>query len=214
MPLSWDRPADPVEEAAHAASHLVGCALALAVWSSLAHPPGLDITSLPVAGSTLFVATMLLMFVASASYHAARPGPTKIRLRRLDHAVIFLFIAGSCTPFALEGPEPAEQWPLLAAVWSVALLGMALKLADRLRHRGWSTALYVVFGVVAGAAALPALQRVPPLTQALVLAGGLCYLVGCAFFVAGMRMRWGHLLWHLMVIVASTCHVAALMMAQ
>lgn len=213
MPLSWDRPADPVEEAAHAASHLVGCALALAVWSSLAHPPGLELTSLPVVGSTLYVATMLLMFVASTSYHAARPGPAKIRLRRLDHAVIFLFIAGSCTPFALDDHDPARHWPLLAAVWTTALLGMALKLADRLRHRGWSTALYVVFGLLAGAAALPSLQRLPPLTQSLVLAGGLCYLVGAAFFVAGMRMRWGHLLWHLMVIVGSGCHVTALMLA-
>ena len=205
--LSWDRPADPVEEAAHAASHLVGCALALAVWSSLAHPPGLDITSLPVAGSTLFVATMLLMFVASASYHAARPadqdppaaarprGDLPVHRRQL-HAVR----AGG-----------ARAQALLAAVWSVALLGMALKLADRLRHRGWSTAR--TWCSAWWGRCPSALQRVPPLTQGLGARRGLCY-GGLRFLRASMRMRWGHLLWHLMVIVGSTCHVAALMMAQ
>lgn len=104
------RSAEQTEELANAATHGLGCLLALAAWPALAgapatpHPAALSSShGLTQLGSTVFVLTMLLMFLVSAAYHAAPVGATRQRLRRLDHAVIFIFIAGSCTPFVI-GP--------------------------------------------------------------------------------------------------------------
>ena len=99
-----------------------------------------------MAGSTVFVATMLLMFVASASYHAARPGPAKTRLRRLDHAVIFLFIAGSYTPFALGALYGAWGWTLFGLIWGLAMAGIVFKLYFTGRFKWLSTGIYLAMG--------------------------------------------------------------------
>jgi len=204
--------AERTEEFANAFSHGLGALLALAAWPVLAGPPDQPAAaSLQQAGSTVFAITMLMMFVISAAYHAAPVGPGRRRLQRLDHATIYLFIAGSCTPFALAGAEHAETWPLLAAVWALALAGMLAKLADRLRRPFLSTLLYLGFGWLAAAAALPAMPQMPERSLGLLLAGGLAYSVGAGFYLLGRRMPYGHLVWHLLVMVGCGCHLLAVM---
>lgn len=234
------RSAEQTEELANAATHGLGCLLALAAWPALAGAPA---TPHPAAwgtshglaqlGSTVFVLTMLLMFLVSAAYHAAPVGATRQRLRRLDHAVIFVFIAGSCTPFVI-GPAaigagsvnptalgPADAWRAgpglsttpwltLAAVWLVALAGMLLKLTNRLRRPLLSTGLYLAFGWLAAAAAWPALGQLNSAALSLVVGGGLAYSLGSAFYLLGHRMRWAHLVWHVFVLLGCACHFLAL----
>ncbi len=203
--------AERTEELANAFSHGLGAVLALAAWPVLASPPDRPAaSSLAQAGSTVFAITMLLMFVISAAYHAAPVGPGRRRLQRLDHATIYLFIAGSCTPFALAGAAQPETWPLLAAVWALALTGMLLKLADRLRRPLMSTLLYLGFGWLAAAAALPAMPQLSSQSLGLLWAGGLAYTVGAAFYLLGRRMRYGHLIWHLLVMLGCGCHLLAI----
>ena len=139
------------EEVANAASHGLGFLLALA---SL---PVLAAADTPLyrradAGVIVFVATMLLVYLVSALYHALPDGAAKSRLRRVDHAAIFVFIAGTWTPFALRS---GVEWPIFALVWGIALAGAALKLLDRLQHRVASTVLYVSFGWLALASVGP-----------------------------------------------------------
>lgn len=249
------RSAEQTEELANAATHGLGCMLALAAWPALAgtpataHPTALGAGyGLTQLGSSVFVLTMLLMFLVSAAYHAAPVGATRQRLRRLDHALIFIFIAGSCTPFVI-GPGaggldpisagasgagavwpgaispavltpagawhsgtgwPATPWLTLAAVWLVALAGMLLKLANRLRRPLLSTGLYLVFGWLAAAAAWPALIQLNNTALGLVVGGGLAYSLGSAFYLLGHRMRWAHLVWHVFVLLGCACHFLAL----
>jgi hemolysin III len=129
-------------------------------------------------------------------------------LKRLDHAAIYLFMAGTFTPFALGHTHGAA---LLALVWSVAAAGVAMKLAGYLRHRTLSTALYLAFGWLVIAAAQPLLASLGRDGLQWLLAGGIAYGAGTLFFMLDQRLRFGHLVWHLLVLVGSGCHFVAVL---
>lgn len=198
------------EERANAASHALGGVLALLALPTLAQPVAADAHTLHRAGVQVFVASMVLMYLVSALYHAAPVGAAKRLLRRCDHALIFVFIAGSFTPFALAAQPPGAGLGTLAAVWGVALAGVVLKLAGCLGQRRLSTLLYLAFGWLVAAVALPTLALLPPPGLQLLVAGGLAYSVGSVFFLLDRRMAYSHLVWHLFVITGSACHVLAL----
>ncbi|HQC94943.1 MAG TPA: hemolysin III family protein [Aquabacterium sp.] len=203
------------EERANAASHAAGLLLAMLAVPALAQQ--LDIARHPLRelGVQVFIASMVLMYGVSAAYHAVPVGPAKRWLRKCDHAVIFVFIAGSFTPFGLLALQhghtagPLDPAATLAAVWVVALAGMALKFDGRLRHRLLSTGLYLGFGWLVAAVAQPTLLLVPPSGLRLVVAGGVAYSLGSLFFLLDRRMPYSHLIWHLFVITGSLCHFMA-----
>ena len=197
------------EERANAASHALGCVLALFAVPALAQQVGTAQHPMRQMGVTVFVASMVLMALVSAVYHAAPVGAAKRWLRKCDHAVIFLFIAGSYTPFALAALQRGEGAGTLAAVWCVALLGMVLKLVNRLQHRLVSTLLYLAYGWLVAVVALPILAALPLAGLHLLVAGGVAYSLGSVFFLLDRRMPYSHLVWHLFVITGSTCHFLA-----
>ncbi len=123
--------------------------------------------------------------------------------------MIFVFIAGSYTPFALAALQRGEGGGTLALVWGLALLGVALKLGNRLQHPLVSTLLYLAFGWLVAAVGLPVLAALPPTGLQLLVAGGLAYTLGCVFFLLDRRMPYSHLVWHLFVITGSVCHFLA-----
>jgi hemolysin III len=147
----------------------------------------------------------------SALYHALPPGRAKFIANRLDHAAIYVFIAGSYTPFALGPLRGAWGWSLFGVVWGLAALGVYFKLRNRLRHPLWSTGLYVAMGWLALVAAVPILERIAQGGIVLLLAGGVAYTVGAVFFLYDNRLRYGHFVWHLFVLTGSTCHFVAVL---
>jgi hemolysin III len=196
------------EELANTASHAVGALLALAALPVLAAEDAARSNGRHL-GVWVFAATMLLVYAASSMYHAAPAGhPTKGLLKRLDHAAIYLFMAGTFTPFALGHTLGA---PLLALVWAVAIAGVALKLAGCLRNRAVSTGLYLAFGWLVIAAAQPLLASLGRDGVLWLLAGGIAYTAGVLFFVLDQRLRFGHLVWHLFVLIGSGCHFVAVL---
>jgi hemolysin III len=196
------------EELANTASHVVGVLLALVALPVLAADAAAR-TNDRHLGVWVFAATMLLVYAASSMYHAAPAShPTKAVLKRLDHAAIYLFMAGTFTPFALGH---ALATPLLALVWAVAGVGVALKLAGCLRNRALSTALYLAFGWLVIAAALPLLASLGREGVLWLLAGGIAYTAGVLFFLLDQRLRFGHLVWHVFVLVGSGCHFVAVL---
>ena len=204
------------EERANAASHVMGCLLALVALVALpALAEQVDAQHHPIrhVGVVVFVTTMVLMFAVSAAYHALPVGAAKRALRRCDHAVIFIFIAGTYTPFALGQIQRGAGWSMLGAVWGIAALGVALKLCDRLRHPLLSTALYLAFGWMVVLVAQPMLASLPPLGLKLLVAGGLAYSLGSLFYLLDHRMPYSHFVWHLFVITGSSCHFLAVLHA-
>jgi hemolysin III len=195
------------EERANMVSHAFGVLLALCALPVLAADDATRAGSRHI-GVWVFAVTMLLVYVVSSAYHAAPVGPTKGLLQRLDHAAIYLFMAGTFTPFALGHALGA---PLLALVWSVAVAGIALKLAGYLCNRAVSTALYLAFGWLVIAAAQPLLVSLGREGLQWLLAGGIAYTAGTLFFMLDERLRFGHLVWHVFVLAGSGCHLMAVL---
>lgn len=198
------------EEIANAASHAVGVVMACAALPSLALA-AVPLEPARLAGVLVFALSMLVVFLASSVFHALPVGRAKALLRRVDHAAIYLFIAGSFTPFAVAARDAAGGLAMLGVIWIVAACGVALKLSDRLRHRSVSTLLYLVFGWAVVAAAQPALATLNRDGLHLLALGGVAYNVGCVFYLLEGRLRYSHLVWHLFVLVGSASHFLAVM---
>lgn len=199
----------PREELANAASHGAGFLLAAASLPILVASAARHGSAASVVAASLFSATMMVLYLVSAVYHALPHGRAKDVFRRLDHAAIFLFIAGSYMPFVLGPLRGAWGWTLFGVVWTLAVLGMVAKGFDRLRHPVLSTGLYVAMGWSALAAIGPLAQRLAPAGLALLVAGGAAYTAGAVFFLVDHRVRFAHFAWHLAVMAGSACHFLA-----
>ncbi len=162
----------------------------------------------------VYVASLALVFGTSAAYHRlARSPAARRRMRRLDHSMIYLLIAGTYTPVCLLALPPAWGIPLLAVVWTGAAAGITLKLCGLERFRVPANSLYVVMGWAA-IVALPAIvTHVPVHGLVLMVLGGVAYTVGAIVFA---RRRpdpvpdvFGfHEVWHACTVVAGVSHFA------
>ena len=197
------------EELANALSHALGCLLALGVWPALADAAQRQSGRLGMVSVTVFCITMALQYAASTVYHALPSGRAKLWCRQIDHAAIFVFIAGSSTPFTLGLMSGPSGVVTCALVWTLALWGAGLKLRRRLTNRRLSTGLYILLGWLAVLAAWPGLHLLTPVSLMWLLGGALAYLVGTAFFVFDSSLRFGHFVWHLFVMAGSGCHLYA-----
>lgn len=207
--LMADRPQTLGEEIANAISHGVGFLLAVASLPILVHQAALRGTAFDVVGASVFAATMILLYLVSAIYHAIPASRAKVLFNRLDHAAIYIFIAGSYTPFTLGVLRGGWGWTLFGVVWACAALGVAIKLLNRLRHPLVSTGLYLAMGWVAVVAIDPLLARMPAAGFAWLVAGGIAYTLGAAVFLLDNRLRYAHFVWHLLVLGGSVCHFFA-----
>ena len=193
-------------------SHLVGCALALVggLWITLLAWRGAH----PLAVAT-YAACSTALYAASSAYHLVDVGEAvTARLRRLDHAAIFLMIAGTATPLlahALSGPGRTR---MLVVVWGVAIVGALFRTLWLGAPRWLYTTAYVAAGWVVLFQWKAVVAGTPALVLAFVVAGGVVYTAGAAVYVSKWPDprpgRFGfHEIWHLFVLAASTLHFVA-----
>ena len=159
-----------------------------------------------IVGSVVFAATLVLLYLCSTLYHVLPDGRARLIMLRLDHGAIYLFIAGSFTPFAVASLDATSGWMLLAMVWLLAATGFTLKVCGRLSHPLVSTGLYVLMGWMVLTIAAPLIQRLPQSALVWLIAGGVAYTVGVVFFVLDARMRYAHAIWHGFVVAGTSCH--------
>ena len=164
-----------------------------------------------VVGASVFAATMVLLYAASMLYHAIPHPRAKRLLRKLDHGAIYLLIAGTYTPFTLGALGGPWGWTLFGVVWSLAVVGVALKAFDRMSHPAWSTGLYLAMGWSVLIALGPLVEHVEIGGLVLLAAGGLAYTAGVVFFTLDSRLRYGHFVWHLFVVAGTACHYFAVL---
>lgn len=164
-----------------------------------------------IVGASVFCAAMILLYSASTVYHALPRGRVKRLFRVLDHSAIFLLIAGTYTPFTLGVLRDSTGWPLLGAVWGLAVAGMTLKALGRVQHPAVSTGLYLVMGWLVLLAVKPLINAIPPAGLLWLVAGGLSYTLGVIFFVTDARFRYGHAVWHAFVVGGTACHYFAVL---
>lgn len=198
------------EEIANSISHGVGLILALIVLPVLVIAALRQGSTSALVGASVYAVALVLLYLASTIYHALPPNRAKRLFRVLDHAAIFLLIAGTYTPFTLGVLRGPWGWTLLVLVWSMALAGITLKVAWGIRYKAISTIVYLGMGWMAVLAAREVWLRMPAPGIGWLVAGGLAYTVGVVFFVAE-RMRYSHLAWHLFVLAGSACHTCAVL---
>jgi hemolysin III len=150
------------------------------------------------------------LYAASTLYHGLPESSAKQLMRKLDHIAIYLLIAGTYTPFVLSQPLGPESHGLLAVVWGLACLGVALEVVRDSATRRTSLVLYVVMGWLAVFTLGPLLETLAPTGVALLVAGGLVYSVGIIFYV-WRAFPYNHAVWHAFVLAGSALHFASVM---
>jgi hemolysin III len=157
----------------------------------------------------VYGAGLLAMLVCSAMYHLCRTTRRKALLQRVDHAAIFVMIAGSYTPVTLSEAGGPWGFALLAFIWSVAGFGIALKLLWPRSLHGISIVAYLLLGWSAVFILDGMASTLSPNTLALLVAGGVLYTVGVVFHV-WRRLPYQTAIWHAFVLAATSCHYVAI----
>ncbi len=208
MTVSYTRPERVADAIVHAFG-VTAAAIATAVLLGFAIAAG---QADRIAAAAIYGAGMLATFGFSAAYHQCAAPVWKERLRRCDHAAIYLMIAGTYTPLALVAIGGATGITLLAAVWSVAFVGLALKLGWPRRFERLSLVLYLALGWCGLFAVGAIVKALPVEALVLLLVGGLLYTVGVGFHVwRGLKFQ--NVIWHGCVLSAAACHYAAVVQA-
>lgn len=193
------------EEIAHALTHGVGAIAAIVglvfmlVWA-VSYGDTFHVVSASIYGASL-----ILLYLASTLYHAFPWPRVKAFFQQMDHAAIYVLIAGTYTPFALVNLRGAWGWTLLAVVWSIALIGVIMEVAMKERKKWLSLSLYLGLGWMALVVIKPMLETVEAGGLWLLLAGGLAYTFGVIFYV-WKSLRFHHAIWHLFVLAGSVLH--------
>lgn len=166
------------EIAADRAVHLVGLAAAVVATTWLVASTGSTATVRQLATLLIYSVGLIGMLATSATYNLFPPGHVKALLRRLDHSMIFVMIAGSYTPFALNALDPHLGVPLCAAVWALAFVGAVLKLISFDRVQRVSLLLYLGMGWLLLAVVRSLIAALPTDVLVLLLSGGVAYSFG------------------------------------
>jgi hemolysin III len=198
------------EEIANSVSHGVGLLAAVVAAPVLVLSAVRQDGAARIVGASIFAATMVLLYLTSTLYHALPRNRVKQVFQVLDHAAIFLMIAGTYTPFTLGVLRGTWGWTLFVLVWGLALAGLVLTAAGGARYPKLRVCLYLAMGWLILVAVKPLWLRMPPWGLFWLFAGGFAYTVGVAFY-AVKRVSYNHFVWHLFVIAGTACHFIAVL---
>ncbi len=198
------------EEVANSLSHGIGLVLAIVATPILIIAASRYGTVWNIVGVAVFAASMIALYFSSTLYHALRHEKAKRFFRLLDHGAIFLLIAGTYTPFTLGVMRGPWGWTLFGLIWGLAVVGLTIKAVFGTRYSWLSVVLYLTMGWLVVIAAPEVIQKVPLSGLAWIIAGGIAYTSGVAFYAAH-RVRYAHFAWHLFVIAGTVCHFFAVL---
>ncbi len=198
----------PAEEQLNILSHALGLVLSLIGLALLVLRAAELGTSLHVISFTIFGLSLVSLYAASTIYHSTKDPALRTKLRTVDHAAIYVLIAGSYTPFTLVVLTGKVGWILFGVSWGMAVTGIVLKLFYTGRFNHLSTAMYVFMGWVIVFAIKPLLLAFPGTGMILLAAGGISYTVGAVSY-SFKRMPFGHAVFHFFVLAGSACHFVA-----
>lgn len=199
----------PAEDLANSITHGIGAALAVAglgvlVTLAARHGDGWRVVSLSVYGTSL-----VLLYLASTLYHAIRAPRLKHLFKGLDHAAIFLLIAGSYTPFTLVTLRGPWGWTIFGLIWAFAVAGIIFESLFLGRFKRLVVVFYLGMGWLAVIAVGPLIEALALGGLAWIAAGGFFYTSGVIFYM-WKRLPYNHAIWHLFVLGGSICHFIAI----
>lgn len=186
-------------------THLIGAALALAGLVILVVRASLQGDPWKIVSFSVYGFALAALYLFSTIYHAVR-GRAKAVLQKIDHAAIYVLIAGTYTPFALVTLRGAWGWTVFGVVWGLAIAGIVQDTFLAMKRRVLSIAIYLLMGWFALIAIRPLARALPAAGMAWLVAGGLLYTVGVIFYVFSKKISHGHGIFHLFVLGGSACH--------
>jgi len=210
MFTAHERPQSLGEEIANGISHGIALVAGLVATPVLIYSASRHGSAWNTIGASIFAGAMIFMYLSSALYHILPENRAKRAFRVLDHGAIFILIAGTYTPFTLGVLRGAWGWTLFGLVWGMGVIGLILRLVGAMQDPRFSTGLYLAMGWLILIAIRPFLSKVPLPGIMWLLAGGIAYTAGVAFFAAE-RVRYSHFIWHLFVILGTACHFFAVL---
>ena len=178
-------------------------ALLFLVLKAGAHDNSWEIISFSIYGMS-----MVILYAASTFYHREGNPQKRARLKIVDHAAIYVLIAGTYTPFTLVTLHGRVGWTLFGIVWGFALVGIIMKLFFTGRYNLLSTLMYVFMGWLAVFAIKPMINNLPMDGLYWLLAGGLAYTIGAVLYMQE-RIKFNHVIFHVFVLIGSFCHFMA-----
>jgi hemolysin III len=196
------------EEVAHVITHGVGALLSIAGLVLLVLRAVQNGGAIHVVSFSIFGTSAILLYTASAVYHAFAGSKHRRLLKVMDHSLIYVLIAGTYTPFLLVGLRGAWGWSLFGVVWGLTIVGIVFKVFYAGRFKLVSTLLYLGLGWLCVIAAKPMLENVPTGALWWLLAGGFAYSLGTIFYMR-KRMAYHHAVWHVFVMAGTACHFQA-----
>jgi hemolysin III len=206
-----DRDQTRAEELANSLSHGLGLLAALVATPYLISHAASRGDVLFVFATSLFAATIIILYLGSSLYHALPAGQAKRVAQIIEHSAIYLLIAGTYSPITLGVLRGAWGWSIFGLVWGLALVGVALKAFGKVAHPRISTTLYVLMGWIIVIAIKPLLAVIQTSGLLWLVAGGLAYTAGAVFYINDYKLRFGHLIWHFFVLTGTTCHYFAVL---
>lgn len=203
--FSWNY--DRIEILADGVVHAVGVVFGLVGAGIIVILAAVHSTKIgPIAGASIYATTLIAMFGVSAAYNMWPATDVKWILRRIDHSIIYFFIAGTYTPFVAH--HNFRSTILLAGVWIAAVIGGLLKTMLPGRFDRLAIGLYLVLGWSGVAAYGTVFASLPTLSVWLLATGGALYSTGVIFHV-WEDLRFQNAVWHVFVLLAAICHYAA-----
>ncbi|WP_047982314.1 PAQR family membrane homeostasis protein TrhA [Ornithinibacillus contaminans] len=193
------------EEIANAITHGIGVILSIAGLVLLIVFSAFHGSAMHVVSFTIFGTTMVLLYTSSTLVHALPPGKAKDLFEIFDHSSIYLFIAGTYTPFTLLVIKGALGWSMFGIIWGLALAGIVFKAYFVKKFLFTSTILYLLMGwmVVIGWNRIVA--GIDFGGVVLLGVGGLCYTIGTIFYM-WRGFKYHHMVWHIFVLAGTACH--------
>lgn len=203
-----------VKDPMSALTHFIGFLAVIPIFILLIQRAKVEASTMHVIGFTVFGISLLMLYGASTIYHTLYLPPEKTNiLRRIDHMMIFVLIAGTYTPVCLISLRGKWGWTLLICIWAFALFGLLLKLFWMDAPRWLSTLIYVVMGWLAVIAFVPLERAVSWKGIGLLLAGGIAYTVGAVIYglkkpnLAFLKSFGFHEIFHVFVMIGSGIHI-------
>jgi hemolysin III len=197
------------EETMNAWTHCLGALLSLGGLAILVIQASRHGNAWHIVSCSIYGATMVLLFSSSTLYHSFYNPRLKHVLHIIDHASIFLLIAGTYTPFVLVNLRGGWGWSLFGVIWGLALAGIVFQVFFVSRFHVVRVLIYLAMGWLMVIAVKPLLSKVPLPGIIWLLLGGLSYTVGVLFYI-WRKLPFHHAVWHLFVLAGTVCHYCAI----
>ena len=195
----------PLEEKTNIISHAIGLALSVIGTLLMLFRASGSGDILHIIGAGIFGASLIALYAASTFYHSAKDPKVRTRLRIVDHATIYLLIAGTYTPFTLITLKGWVGWTVFGVSWGMATCGVVLKLFFTGRYNVLSTLMYILMGWIIIFAIKPLVNSFSIDGIFWLIAGGLAYTAG-AIIYSIKKIPFNHAIFHMFVLLGSSCH--------